>query len=153
MVTDPPRNHDCAPAVAAGVGFFHLGPGHYSAQKQDSTTAFELGAVQMSLGCRSGGKSLGKARKIALAWWSPKISVSNQRDTRVNIVSLWITLTPQASVFCLHWIVILQFRLTGTVCTSLVFPASIVRKFSETTCGIGKRESQIASGISNFNEI
>ncbi len=40
MVADPPRNHDCAPAVAPGAGFFHLGPGHYPAQKQDSTTSF-----------------------------------------------------------------------------------------------------------------
>jgi len=84
MVADPLGNHDCAPTVAAGVGLFHFGPGHYPTQKQDSTTHFELGASQMPMGCWSGGKSLGKARNIALAWWSPKIFDSNQRDTRVK---------------------------------------------------------------------
>ena len=84
MVADPLGNYDCAPTVTAGVGFFHLWPGHYPTQKQDSTTHFKLGASQMPLGCRSGAKSLGEVRKIALAWWSPKIFVSNQRDTRVT---------------------------------------------------------------------
>ena len=135
MVADPLGNHDCTPTVAAGAGFFYLGPGYYPAQKQNSTTYFKLGASQMPLGCWSSAESLGKARNIALAWWSPKIFDSNQRDTRVNHSFTLAYSNP--SSLCLHWIVILQFRLTGTVCTSIVFPASIARKFSETTYRIG----------------
>ena len=52
MVTDPPRNYDCAPAVAPRIGRFYLRIGHHLTKKQDCPTAFELGAPQMPLGCR-----------------------------------------------------------------------------------------------------
>ena len=51
MVTDPPRNYDCAPAVAPRIGLFYLRISHHLTKKQDCPTAFELGSPQMPLGC------------------------------------------------------------------------------------------------------
>ncbi|MGB1834747.1 MAG: hypothetical protein ACPHP9_13765 [bacterium] len=33
MVADPPRNYDCAPAVAPGAGLFYLRIGHHLTKK------------------------------------------------------------------------------------------------------------------------